>query len=61
MDKYEKIIKGLEIHQTPITNGCPPDCPYYSTDFCLETLFGDSLALIKEQKEELDRLKKEGA
>ena len=60
MDKYEKVTRTLDIHKTPMTNGCPKDCPYYSTDFCMETMFSDALEIITEQHEKLAKYEKDG-
>lgn len=49
MMSLEKVRRGLEYCKSEATM-CGRDCPYYSEDFCLETLMGDSLELIKEQE-----------
>ena len=62
MDR-EKVIKGLDICTNPGTKGCIYDmyesaieCPYVHHG-CRVQMEKDALALLKEQKEEIENLK----
>lgn len=62
MDR-EKIIKGLECHRIDNNRriNCA-DCPYYVDDDnhininCVNDLHDDAIALLKEQKHEIETL-----
>lgn len=60
MDR-EKIIKGLECHRIDNNHriNCA-DCPYYVNDDnhinCVNDLHDDAIALLKEQKHEIETL-----
>lgn len=62
MHDREKVIKGLECHQIDDNHriNCT-DCPYYVDDDnhirCVNDLHDDALAMLKEQREEIERLK----
>ena len=64
MTDKDKVIKGL-IHCTAWAglHECQPkvgdDCPYEDESDCKLTIMEDALAVIKEQKEEIKRLKLE--
>ena len=55
MDR-EKVIKGLECI---VTNGkCDLfNCPYWDASSCINAVSSDAIALLKEQAEEIERLK----
>ena len=62
MADFEKVTNALECHQTfKSISGCNcPKCPYDKDglDNCLDNLRDDALALIKEQKAQIDKLNK---
>ena len=54
----EKVIKGLELCEIGSGDRCyETECPYYGQR-CTEGLKKDILELLKEQEEEIERLKK---
>lgn len=61
MPDREKVIKGLEVC-TSIADDelCPKDCPYYQ-EVCYgyDQLMRDALALLKEQEEDIQDLRRE--
>ena len=49
MDKYEKVIRGVECCHLIYENKCD-NCPYYLEDDCVEKLTLDALTLLKAQE-----------
>jgi len=48
-----KVIRGLECH----AGLCSESCPYYTkTDYCVEELCKDAIAILKEQEGKIEQL-----
>lgn len=55
----EQIVKALEccVECDTFCDGCREDCPFIDVDNCTFILRRETLALIKRQQEEIERLK----
>lgn len=61
MADREKVIKGLEYCCASEKNRCEANsCPYWESEICcIDEMLADALELLKEQGEEISRLKSE--
>ena len=55
----EKVIKGIDICLSRFR--CGAECPYYDNFGCQEQLRDDALALLKEQAEEIQDVRRENS
>ena len=63
MADLERVSKGLEMHKSGLCNALTANgkvyCPYWeNNDNCMMELLNDAISLLKEQKAEIERLKK---